>query len=243
MYIYDIYIVCSYIPFHKVKTNFLLMNNLFLINETFTNGYISNTLDIISVLAILCGILVIMSKNPIISVLFLIGLFASISTYLIILGLSFIGLSYLIVYIGAVSILFLFILMLINIRVSELHSNTSNSLPLSIIIAILFNSSIFQILPYDIAVLSAKYNSHINNLLYHIGINKHGNNDYDTLNLNDEILFVTSKIWDGNLAESSHISTIGNVMYTNYNIWLILASFILLLAMVGSIVITIKQKQ
>jgi NADH-ubiquinone oxidoreductase chain 6 len=54
---------------------------------------------------------------------------------------------------------------------------------------------------------------------------------------------VTSKIWDGNLAESSHISTIGNVMYTNYNIWLILASFILLLAMVGSIVITIKQKQ
>jgi len=84
--------------------------------------------------------------------------------------------------------------MLINIRVSELHSNTSNSLPLSIIIAILFNSSIFQILPYDIAVLSAKYNSHINNLLYHIGINKHGNNDYDTLNLNDEILFVTSKI-------------------------------------------------
>jgi len=170
------------------------MNNLFLINETFTNGYISSTLDIISVLAILCGILVIMIKNPIISVLFLIGLFASISTYLIILGLSFIGLSYLIVYIGAVSILFLFILMLINIRVSELHSNTSNSLPLSIIIAILFNSSIFQILPYDIAVLSSKYNSYINNLLYHIGINKHNNSDYSTLNSNDEILFVTSKI-------------------------------------------------
>lgn len=73
------------------------MNNLFLINETYTNGYISNTLDIISILAILCGVLVIISKNPIISVLFLIGLFASISSYLIIVGLSFIGLSYLIV--------------------------------------------------------------------------------------------------------------------------------------------------
>ena len=47
------------------------------------------------------------------------------------------------------------------------------------------------------------------------------------------LLFVTSKIWDGNLAENNHITSIGNIMYTNYNIWLIIASFILLLAMVG----------
>ena len=79
------------------------MNNLFTIYETYTNGYKTDMLDIISLLAILCGILVIISKNPIVSVLFLIGLFANISCYLIILGLSFIGLSYLIVYIGAVS--------------------------------------------------------------------------------------------------------------------------------------------
>jgi NADH-ubiquinone oxidoreductase chain 6 len=59
---------------------------------------------------------------------------------------------------------------------------------------------------------------------------------------NSEILFVTSKIWDGNLAETSHITTIGNIMYTSYSIWLILTSIILLLAMVGAIVITIKQK-
>jgi NADH-ubiquinone oxidoreductase chain 6 len=38
------------------------------------------------------------------------------------------------------------------------------------------------------------------------------------------------------------MTTIGNIMYTNYNLWLIIASFILLLAMVGAIVITIKQK-
>ena len=56
------------------------------------------------------------------------------------------------------------------------------------------------------------------------------------------MLFVTSKIWDGNLAENNHITAIGNTMYTNYSIWLIIASFILLLAMVGAIVITIKQK-
>jgi NADH-ubiquinone oxidoreductase chain 6 len=218
------------------------MNNLFLINETFTNGYISNTLDIISIIAVLCGISVIINKNPIISVLFLIGLFASISSYLIILGLSFIGLSYLIVYIGAVSILFLFILMLINIRISELQSNTSNSIPLTIVIGIFFSYSLFQILPYDIAILS-NFNSNINNNLYNLYINKHNNsNIIINTNKNNDLLFVTSKIWDGNLAESNHITSIGNIMYTNYNIWLIIASFILLLAMVGAIVITIKQK-
>jgi NADH-ubiquinone oxidoreductase chain 6 len=59
---------------------------------------------------------------------------------------------------------------------------------------------------------------------------------------NGEISFVTSKIWDGNLAETSHITSIGNIMYTSYSMWLILTSIILLLAMVGAIVITIKQK-
>ena len=86
---------------------FFTMHSLFLISETFTNGYRAEILDILSILAILCGILVIISKNPIVSVLFLIGLFLSISGYLIILGLNFIGLSYLLVYVGAVSILFL----------------------------------------------------------------------------------------------------------------------------------------
>jgi NADH-ubiquinone oxidoreductase chain 6 len=170
------------------------MNNLFLINETFTNGYISNTLEVISLFAILSGIFVIISKNPIISVLFLIGLFASISSYLIILGLSFIGLSYLIVYIGAVSILFLFILMLINIRVSELQSNTSNSIPLSIIIAVLFNYFMFQLLPYDIAIVN-NFNNYINNLLYNVNINKYSNNYFNTISTkNNDIFFVTSKI-------------------------------------------------
>jgi NADH-ubiquinone oxidoreductase chain 6 len=67
------------------------MNNILLINETYTNGYRIEILDILSLVAILCGILVIISKNPVVSVLFLIGLFLSISSYLIILGLNFIG--------------------------------------------------------------------------------------------------------------------------------------------------------
>jgi NADH-ubiquinone oxidoreductase chain 6 len=63
------------------------------------------------------------------------------------------------------------------------------------------------------------------------------------LNLdNGQMYLVTSKVWDGNLSETSHITSIGNIMYTSYSIWLILTSIILLLAMVGAIVITIKQK-
>src|SRR6201992_3441628 len=142
------------------------MENLFVIFETYTNGYKTEVLDIIAFLAILSSIFVIISKNPVISVLFLIGLFAGISCYLIMVGLSFIGLSYLIVYIGAVSILFLFILMLINIRISELQSNTSNSIPIAIAIAISFNYPLFQLLPYNIAILNNYYN--LNNILYNI---------------------------------------------------------------------------
>jgi len=214
------------------------MPNLYIIYETCTNGLYSDILIIISLFIIFCGILVIISKNPVLSILFLIGLFAGISGYLIILGLSFIGLSYLIVYIGAVSILFLFILMLINIRISELQSNTSNSIALAIIVGILFNYPLFELLPYDIAILN-NYNIPLNIIFYILYLNDFLKNLYIN---NNDILFITSKIWDGNLGEVSHITSIGNIMYTNYNVWLIIVSFILLLAMVGAIVITIKQR-
>lgn len=223
------------------------MNSLYILNETFTNGYRSEILDIISLIAILCGMLVIISKNPIVSVLFLIGLFLSIASYLMILGLNFIGLSYLLVYVGAVSILFLFILMLINVRISELLSNTSNSIPLAIFITVAFNYPLYQTLPYSIASFNS-YTVDLNNTLNDIWSNNYSDslNKFFKLNGaeldNGEISFVTSKIWDGNLAETSHITSIGNIMYTSYSIWLILTSIILLLAMVGAIVITIKQK-
>ena len=219
----------------------LCMKTLFLLNETYTNGYTADVLIIISILAILSGILVIISKNPIVSVLFLIGLFLSIASYLMVLGLNFIGLSYLLVYVGAVSILFLFILMLINVRLSELLSNPNNSIPLAILIGISFNYPVYEILPNF-------NNNNWNITLGHIFYNDYSNNLIELLTLtntklnNDKIAFATSKVWDGYLAETSHITSIGNIMYSSYSIWLILTSIILLLAMVGAIVITIKQK-
>jgi NADH-ubiquinone oxidoreductase chain 6 len=226
------------------------MNSVFIINESFTNGYRIEILDIISIISIMSGIFVIISNNPIVSVLFLIGLFLSISSYLIILGINFIGLSYLLVYVGAVSILFLFILMLINVRISELFTNTSNSIPLAVLITIAFNFSIYKVLPYSLVAFNnytIDLNNTLNNMFYNDYIDlfnkvSYLNNNFNKMD-NSEILFVTSKIWDGNLSETSHITTIGNIIYTSYSIWLILTSIILLLAMVGAIVITIKQKK
>src|SRR6266516_1368931 len=117
------------------------MNSIYLIIETYTNGYIGEFLDIL--------FFILISKNPIVSVLFLIFLFSSVSIYLIMLGINFIGISYLLVYVGAVSILFIFILMLINIRISELLSATGNSIPLAIIITISFYYPLSKVISYN----------------------------------------------------------------------------------------------
>lgn len=126
-----------------------MFNNLYVLVVAHLQEYTFDFLSIFSVLAVFFSILVIINKNPIVSVLFLICLFVLISGYLILLGMNFIGLSYLLVYIGAVSILFLFILMLINIRISEIHTENNNSLPLAIVISISFYISLYEIIPFN----------------------------------------------------------------------------------------------
>jgi len=195
---------------------------LYVVKDFMFGGYKELFLFVIYVIAILFGILVVISKNPIISVLFLIGLFLSISCYLILIGLTFIGLAYLLVYIGAVSILFLFILMLINVRISELLTDNVNSIPLAILLGSLVDFFINNVLPYMMITNDS--------LWYSIDKNK-------------ILASVTSVFWDGYLADISHITSIGNILYSNYSIWLIITSIILLLAMVGSIVITIKPQE
>lgn len=118
--------------------------------------------------------------------------------------------------------------MLINIRVSELISDTNNNIPLAIITIIAFFIPFSSILPDTKTKLSG-FGLEFNILLQDITNTK-------------QISYVTSKSWDGNLVDNTDIISIGNIMYTSYSIWLLITSIILLLAMVGSIVITIKQK-
>lgn len=215
------------------------MNYIFLLKENIINGFNIVTLDIITVIAILCGVFVIVSKNPIVSVLFLIGLFLSISVYLMLLGFNFIGLSYLLVYVGAVSILFLFILMLINIRISEIITTTSNSIPLGIIIGSLFFSAIYSALPKSNLNLNDKHvkltldntefssnslptsvkntmNEYVSSF-YNMYDNGNVSNIYNfTRNAEQELHLTYSHNWDSMLAEVSHINTIGNILYTSF---------------------------
>lgn len=204
-------------------------NALYFFNESLTNGYNIQILYFVSIGSIICAILVIISKNPIVSVLYLIGLFLCIASYLIIIGISFIGLSYLLVYVGAVSILFLFILMLINVRISELFSETNNSIPLVLIVILSLNNLLSDIIPLKNITLGFTYKNFTDKFFA---------NYYEFY----KIYYVTGNKWDNNLLETNHITSIGNIMYTNYSIWLLLTSIILLLAMVGTIVITIQQK-
>ena len=205
------------------KNNKFNMNSLHVLYEI-SFGYSTSFLDVLTIISIFSGIFIIVTKNPIISVLYLILLFSSISCYLIFIGIKFIGISYLLVYVGAVSILFLFILMLINIRVSELSSDTNNNIPLAMLTILAFFVPLSSLLP------DAKNIAGTGTLIL-----QDMPNTYD-------IPFATSKNWEGYLADTTDITSIGNVMYTSYSLWLIITSMILLLAMVGSIMITIKQR-
>jgi len=220
------------------------MSYLYLIYDLKTNGFLVEILDILSLICILFGIYTIISKNPIVSVLFLIGLFSTISCYLILIGLSFIGISYLLVYVGAVSILFIFILMLINIRISELLSDTNNYLPLAMLSVIPFVYILGQNISFNsiqLVIINYLYNSFFEKL-YSI---KQGQYQYfyNIIDSKQRIFYASSNNWDTILTDVTNITSIGNIMYSTYSIWLLIVSIILLLAMVGSIVITINPSK
>jgi len=219
---------------------FFIMNNIFLLNDSITNGFRIEFVDIIYLISIFLGILTISSKNPVVSVLFLIGLFVNVAGLLILVGYNFIGLAYILVYVGAVSILFLFILMLINIRVSELFNDTNNDLPLASLTIIIFYYIIAQVLPINFTENSiVSYLSNSYSDVYNVQLD---NEFFNIVDLKQQIGYASSKGWDNTLIEPTHIASIGNIMYTSYSMWLIVTSIILLLGMVGAIVITIKQK-
>lgn len=160
---------------------------LYLLIETFTNGFYYFSLNIISLSSVICSILVILSKNPIVSVLYLIGLFLSVASYLMALGINFIALSYLLVYVGAISILFIFILMLINIRISELITDNRNSIFLAIMIGIIFSLTLYITLPSDFS----RY-------IYINSLDTYGYKKLNVINnslkpLSNDLLLVTSK--------------------------------------------------
>ena len=94
---------------------------------------------IFSFIAIVSAIMVTVSKNTVHSVFFLILDFISISCLFIMIGAEFLGMIMLIVYVGAVAVLFLFVVMLLNVsrQKSQWFNNSSNHIPIGILVSII----------------------------------------------------------------------------------------------------------
>ena len=196
-------------------------------------------LDLLTFGTLLSGILVITSKNPVIAVVFLISTFINAAGYLIMLGIGFIGISYIIVYIGAIAVLFLFVIMIINIKLTDIletGSQYTKNIPLAISIGSLFIYEIFTILPFtynNIEGLSTLFNilTSFNSLFL----------NYDIININEFNTTFNPAIADIIFTNFLQIEAIGHSLYTYGAFWLIITSVILLLAMIAPIFISRKN--
>ena len=194
---------------------------------------IINTL--LPIFILLAGIFTITSKNPVISITFLIITFVLTSGYIILLGINFIGISYIIVYVGAIAVLFLVIVMMINIKLSDIldyGNQYTKILPLGFMVVSLILYYFFTISP----ILFDNFGDTI----YHI---------FDYFNINSSILLSDInqnlnlsdyEILDSSIKHISQIENIGFSLYIYEAILFIIVSLILLFAMVSAIIISSK---
>ena len=164
-----------------------------------------------SFIAIISAIMVTVSKNTVHSVFFLILDFISISCLFIMIGAEFLGMIMLIVYVGAVAVLFLFVVMMLNVSQQKNQwfstRGSSNHLPVGIIISVII---FFELI---IVIGGWKYKP--------------------------DLLTVMSLTVD---KEISNTHSIGYVLYTDYIHIFQLSGMILLVAMIGAIVLTFRQR-
>lgn len=197
-------------------------------------------IDILAFTTLLSSVLVITSKNPIHAIIFLISVFVNSAGYLILMGIGFIGIAYIIVYVGAITILFLFVILMINIRlvdILEVGSQYTKNIPLALAISSLFIYEIFSILPFtfkDLSLISTILNTFTN---------------FNGLFLNSDILSsshvfntINPAIADSAIINFTQIEALGHNLYTHSAILLIVISIILLLAMVAPIFIARQAK-
>lgn len=107
-------------------------------------------IELLIISAVSSAILVIISKNPVISVIFLISLVLNSALFLMVKGMPFLGISYILIYLGAIIVLFLFVIMMINIKLTDIletgYQYTKN-IPLALIVSGLFLYEFFNVLP------------------------------------------------------------------------------------------------
>ena len=168
---------------------------------------------IFSIIAVFSAIMVTVSKNTVHSVFFLILDFISISCLFIMIGAEFIGMIMLIVYVGAVAVLFLFVVMMFNVsqQKNELQNNKTNANHIPI--GLLVSAVIF----FELIIVAGgwKYKPELLKNFSSIGI------DLNTTNTHE----------------------IGKILYTDYIHVFQLSGMILLVAMIGAIVLTFRRRE
>ena len=165
-----------------------------------------------SIIAIISAIMVTVSKNTVHSVFFLILDFISISCLFIMIGAEFLGMIMLIVYVGAVAVLFLFVVMMLNVAQQKnqwfLSESSSKHIPIGIIISIVI---FFELI---IVIGGWKYKPELLN-----------SNNFNTL------------------SEITNTHSLGQILYTDYIHVFQISGMILLIAMIGAIVLTFRQRE
>jgi NADH-quinone oxidoreductase subunit J len=164
---------------------------------------------------------VIYNNNPIYSILSLILVFFNTAGLLIFLNAEFLALLFIIVYVGAVAVLFLFVVMMLNIKSYKLELSVYRFLPISIIFGLLSIFELFAIFFKDLI----------------------------SLNYNFEFLVKTKSLplnflvsWDTFSLPVNNINIFGCVLYTHFSYLFIVSGIILLVAMLGSISLTLHKR-
>lgn len=170
---------------------------------------------------LISGILTIQARNPVYSVIFLVLVFFNASGLLVLLGLDFFAMIFLVVYVGAIAVLFLFVVMMLNIKLTEINEKKLRYLPVGGVLGFLFLFEVLILLDNDLIPL----------LTYNIQ-NQYLETQFEQLQLFD---------WASELSTSHTINALGNIIYTYYFYFFLMASIILLVAMIGAIVLTMQK--
>ena len=172
-------------------------------------------------LAISFSFLVIFSKNPIHSVLFLVSVFFSSSGLLLLIGIEFLAFLYLIVYVGAVAVLFLFVIMMLNIKISRSVNIFFNHLFVGFFLGLAFLCEI-------LTVVNSQLSFSVFFLFYP---------------MIDYLKFCLFTDWCSSLqVPFQDIASLGSVLYTYFFLYFILSGVILFISMIGAIVLTLHKR-
>ena len=177
--------------------------------------------------------MVIQSRNPVHSVLFLILVFFNAAGLLVLLGLDFFAMIFLVVYVGAIAVLFLFVVMMLNIKLAEINEKRLRYLPIGGVLGLLFLFEIFLIVDNDlIPLVATSFPSPSTG----------GGEALAFPSLIDQHYVPLTFIQWSTLVETiSNIESIGLLIYTYYFFFFLIASLILLVAMIGAIVLTMHK--